>query len=116
MTNVRPLTARERELLSFPRFARVKERFEAQCTASREHSALAGMALREYGAHGPQISGCVREHFPENVKTRLRELAGLASSRDAYEARPRGVRLATIRAIGRAVAARDGSGFYGPQP
>ena len=32
-------------------------------------------ALRQYGDHGSLISGVIRDHFPIDVKTRLRRLA-----------------------------------------
>ena len=100
-----------------PRFATVVAHFEDACRASRLHSEYAAAQLRVFGDHGSQISGCVRDHFPDDRKAVLRDLArkvGVASDR-AHAARPKGVRLATINMIGRLVATRDGSGFYGPQ-
>jgi hypothetical protein len=105
-----------RNLLERPDLAPARDAFARQCGASRAHSALAQQALRDYGSHGPDISGCVREHFPEQVKETLRRLAREASSREAYELRPPRVRMSTMRKLGQAVATRDGSGFYGPQP
>lgn len=32
-------------------------------------------ALHAFGDHGSLISGCVRDHFPEGIKDRLRHLA-----------------------------------------
>jgi hypothetical protein len=92
--------------------------FELACMNSRLHSQLATMYLGEYGDHGSSISGCVRDHFPESVKDTLRSYAVNVTlmSDAAYAARPRRVRFATVRALGRAVAKRDGAGFYGPQP
>ena len=92
--------------------------FAEACGYSRSHSAMAAIALRDYGDHGPQISACVRDHFPEGVKDELRRLAYAVRdfSDKAWQLRPRGVRASTMRALSRAVAARDGSGFYGPQP
>lgn len=46
---------------------------------SRAHDRLARQSLLAYGDHGPNISGCVREHFPTPVKDRLRRLASAAS-------------------------------------
>lgn len=40
-----------------------------------EHSDLTRECLRAYGDHGPLISGVVRDHFPELLKNRLRDLA-----------------------------------------
>jgi len=104
-------------VLTRPDLAQSRALFATACRLSRAHSALAGDALRTHGGHGPQISGCVREHFPEPVKDALRTLARAvgAASDAAWRARPPRVRHATMRALSRAVAARDGSGFYGPQ-
>lgn len=94
-----------------------EQAFTRACARSREHSALAAESLAKYGDHGPDISGCVREHFPEDVKGALRVLARQCSTECdlAYTFRPKGVRVSTIRDLGRAVARRDGSGYYGPQ-
>lgn len=104
--------------LTNPRNAVMVARFAMQCAASREHSALAAIALAEYGDHGAQISGCVREHFPERIKGELRSLARQCSEYgdSARQARPPRMRRDTVNAIARMVATRDGSGFYGPQP
>ena len=103
--------------LTNPKFADAARNFEAACEASRAHDQLAADALAQFGAHGPLISGCVRDHFPESVKDKLRTLARDVTrfSDAAYAARPSRVRLATMRALARDVARRDGSGFYGPQ-
>ena len=92
--------------------------FTAACGYSRAHSALAQWAMSYYGCHGPQISGVVRGHFPEATKNHLRALARActAASDSAYALRPPRVRMATMRKLAQAVAKRDGSGFYGPQP
>lgn len=106
------------DLLSDERFAVVRRRFESACAASREHASKSAAALADYGAHGPLISGCVRSHFPEGVKEELRALARKVTeeSEAAWLARPPRVRESTIRKIGQAIATRDGSGRYGPQP
>lgn len=100
------------------RFATVAHHFTLACKASREHSALAQSAFDKYGDHGPQISGCVRDHFPDHIKDELRFAAREVSRQSelAHASRPKGVRTSTIRAIGQSVATRDGAGFYGPQP
>lgn len=112
MTHLETLAATRPELLPAARF------LAQACEASREHSRLAESALALYGDHGPLVSGCVRSHFPEPVKDRLRSLARQVSraSAQAFDARPPRVRLATMRKLGRAVAAEQGSGYYGPQP
>lgn len=106
------------DLLNRADLAPAAELFAMACASSREHSALARRALTEYGDHGPLISGCVRDHFPEWVKDGLRALARDVTrcSGLAHSLRPKRVRTSTMRALGQAVAARDGSGFYGPQP
>jgi len=45
--------------------------FERACRASRAHSDLSLHALERYGDHGPLISGCVRDHFPDEIKDKL---------------------------------------------
>jgi hypothetical protein len=92
--------------------------FIEACRASRAHSRFAESALRFYGSHGPSVSGCVRDHFPDTVKAVLRNLARNAgdASAKAYRARPARVRESTIRKLGQEIARSHGSGFYGPQP
>lgn len=92
--------------------------FALSCRAARAHDREAKRALSNYGSHGPAISGCVRDHFPDGTKNMLRELARHVREKSdlAYAARPSRVRVSTMRKLARAVAARDGSGFYGPQP
>lgn len=104
--------------LNNPKFAATVAHFTRACRASRLHSSEAQRAFANYGDHGVQISGCVREHFPERIKDRLRFLARLVTTEleKASAARPARVRAATIHKLGRLVATRDGSGFYGPQP
>lgn len=106
------------DILTDPKFSKTVRHFELACQASRLHSELAAIAFRDFGDHGAQISGCVREHFPENVKEQLRFLAREVTTQsvDAMLARPTRVHRSTINRIGRLVATRDGSGFYGPQP
>lgn len=92
--------------------------FTAACGFSRAHSKLAEWALKRFGDHGPGISGCVRDHFPGPLKDHLRHLAkeaARASEMAHYNCRPRRVRRSTLHVLARAVAKRDGSGFYGPQ-
>lgn len=107
-----------KDLLSRPDLREAARWFESACAYSREHDRLAAGCLRRFGDHGPLISGCVREHFPAAYKDKLRALARSVSehSDKAWAAKPPRVRRATLRALARAVAKRDGSGFYGPQP
>ena len=103
--------------LDRPELARAAELFAAACEQSREHDKAAREALATYGAHGPDISGCVRDHFPQSTKDYLRSLARNTAiySKAAHDARPPRVRRATMIRLARAIAARDGCGFYGPQ-
>lgn len=103
--------------LDRPELARAAELFAQSVAAARRHNELAAQALKKYGEHGPAISGAVRSHFPAKVKDELRALARDVSrlSDEAYKARPRGVRVSTMRELARDVATRDGSGFYGAQ-
>jgi hypothetical protein len=104
--------------LTDPKFAACVAHFARACRASRLHSSEARRAFANYGDHGALISGCVRDHFPETIKDRLRALARLVTHESimARNVRPKYVRATTINHIGRLVATRDGSGFYGPQP
>lgn len=90
--------------------------FAKACRASRLHIALAGRAGDRYGWHGSLVSGVMRSHFPETVKIRLRKLARAAGdySDAARQAAPPRVRLSTMNRLAEYIAARDGSGRYGP--
>lgn len=91
--------------------------FEQACKASRDHVKLASESLERLGDHGSLIAGVVRDHFDDQTKDRLRDLAREVTRHSdlAYAARPKRVRLSTIREIGKLVARRDGSGYYGPR-
>lgn len=105
-------------IINEPRFAHAANLFALACAASRYHSMMAQNALRAYGSHGPDISGCVRSHFPDHIKDDLRSYARRVTeySEAGYAARPPRVRRATMVRLARLIATRDGSGFYGPQP
>ena len=109
--------AQAAKLLARPDLQRAAELFADACRISQDHMRAAASALNTYGAHGPDVSGCVRERFPECTKSYLRSLARNVSilTAAANAARPARVRVSTMRALARAVAARDGAGFYGPQ-
>lgn len=104
-------------MLNDPKFAAATYWFEKACEASREHALFARQMLAKYGSHGPDVSGCVRDHFPDHIKESLRNMARNVSrySDNAHASRPRYVRETTMRKLARMVAQRDGSGFYGPQ-
>jgi hypothetical protein len=114
----RKLTKHETHLLERRDLRAARDWFEIACAASRYHSEIAARALAEHGDQGPEISGVVRDHFPEHVKETLRQMAAAVTKHTdaAYKLRPRGVRHSTMKALARAVAASRGSGFYGPQP
>lgn len=100
------------------RFSTVIHELSQSCVASKEHSTLASNALTMYGDEGSLISGCVREHFPQEIKDALRNLAHAvtAHSDAAFAARPSRVRHATMIHIAKLVAGEVGHGFYGFQP
>ena len=91
--------------------------FRDACAYSRMHSRYIAGAMERWGNHGAQISGCIRDHFPEPVKEHARWLAKQVTlaSNAAYSLRPRGVHVATMRRLANEIARRDGTGFYGPQ-
>ncbi len=91
--------------------------FVCAAAASRQHTLKARIAMAKYGDHGPDISGCVRNHFPENIKNQLRGLAHAVSEYNdcGMKARPPRVRLSTMIRLAREVCKRDGTGFYGFQ-
>ncbi len=111
------LSRHSRDLLTRPELAVARGLFVSVCRISREHSASLAEALKTYGDHGPNVSGIGRDHFPECRKSYLRSLARNVGtlSDAAWAAKPPRVRRATMRALARAVARRDGSGLYGPQ-
>lgn len=106
------------DLLTDPKFELPRDLFAAACRFSREWDAMLRAALLAYGEHGSAISGAGREHFPEHIKDALRQKARAVTFNSdlAYKARPKGVRMETMRKLAALVATRDGSGFYGPQP
>jgi len=111
------ITKRGRELLARKDMQPAIKLFEKATRASRAHSKLVSESMDEYGDQGPQISGIIREHFPTDVKNRLRKLArDINKYADAaYYARPKGVRNTTMQALAGAVATKTGTGFYGPR-
>lgn len=109
---------KKRDLLADSDFLASANHFARACAASRAHQDLAIRSCEAYGNHGAPISGCVRDHFPIEVKNRLRGLARRVTNETsaAWGARPPRVRASTMRRLASAIARRDGSGFYGPQP
>jgi hypothetical protein len=107
-----------RNILTRPDLALPREYLAAACALARAHRELTALALARYGDHGPQVSGCIRDHFPEVTKDELRRLGRAinASVSAAWAAKPSRIPQSTMRKLSCAVATRDGSGFYGPQP
>ena len=105
----------KRDLLTDPRFAESAAHFADGARASRNWDLEMGAALRKYGEHGPLISGCGRDHFPEHVKNILRTLARAVSTHNdlAMTKRPPRVRKDTMHALARLIVKRDGGGRYG---
>ena len=91
--------------------------FADTCTQSRAWDKAGRDALAAYGNHGPQISGILRDHFPECTKSYLRSIARNITilSDAAWAAKPARVRHATMLKLARAIVKRDGGGFYGPR-
>ena len=113
---VDPLEETMRNIIRRPDLDRAASLFADACAQSRAWDKAATEALAEYGNHGPQISGCLRDHFPECTKSYLRSLARNVTilSDAAWAARPPRVRRATMLNLARAIVKRDGGGFYGP--
>lgn len=112
------LTKTDKAILARADLAKSAEQFKIACYTSRHYSELCKAYVAEYGeGNGRAISGCYRDHFPHEVKDRLRNMAQSIGiySKLAYSYKPKGVQTATIAKLGRAIARRDGSGFYGPQ-
>ena len=107
----------QRVLEDRPALQAAARRFEAAAKASRDYDELAERCLQRYGDHGPFVSGCCREHFPEREKQKLRALARIVAAENAAgrRARPHGVHKTTMDKLARSIFRRDGSGWYGYQ-
>lgn len=99
-----------------PNLTHAADLFAEACRLAREYNLEMSKALDYYGDHGPQVSGAGREHFPTCTKDHLRSLARNCSIMldAAYAACPPRVRRSTMRKLAAFIAARDGTGFYGP--
>lgn len=83
---------------------------------SRAHTELAKLAMEQHSDHGSLIAGCVRDHFPTEVKDRLRNLAleiGPLMDESKRIWRKSGKHLRTWIRLKDQVVARDGKGYYG---
>lgn len=89
--------------------------FREAAKCSREWDTLYIAALKTYGDHGSQISGCGREHFPESVKELLRVTAHKVTewNEKGRAWKPKRVRSETMHKLARLVCKCEGSGFYG---
>ena len=105
-------------LLERPDLADAARSFAAACENSRRWSAMVSDAVAKYGRPSAVVAGIYSHEFPSDVKEALRRLAlGVTNYTDeGYLLRPRRVRMSTMRRLAAAVATRDGSGYYGPQP
>ncbi|OQA09835.1 MAG: hypothetical protein BWY66_00374 [bacterium ADurb.Bin374] len=104
------------KLLDRPELKRAQKHFEVSAAASREHDRLVSRLYKRHGdGNGVQVSGVIRDHFPEKAKARLRALCHvICEENDAgVAARPSGVWLKTMHELAREVCRRDGTGFYG---
>ena len=112
------LSKSDKALLTRADLAKSAEQFKIACYTSRHYGELCRAYADQFGdGNGRQISGCYRDHFPTEVKDRLRTMAQSIGiySKLAYNYKPKGVQTATIAKLARAIARRDGCGFYGPQ-
>lgn len=91
--------------------------FANACRASREWDEINNTWRSRLGIVGPHTSGIGHRDFPAEVQAKLSGLCETINreSDRGYSLRPRGVRMATMRALASAVAGHDGSGFYGPR-
>ena len=106
---------KDRDITERPALQAAARRFEAAARASREHDELAERCLKRFGDHGVFVSGCVRDHFPEQYKKRLTALARIVAAENeaGRRARPHGVRRTTMDKLARCICRRDDSGYYG---
>ena len=88
------------------------------CIASQTYDKMLRSALETYGDEGPSVSGAGRDHFPDDVKQRLRNQADAVTAYCglAWASKPHKYRDATMRLLAQQCADKHGSGFYGPQP
>lgn len=89
------------ERLKEPQFAEMVECFKAALVQKAIYSRIVKVSLFAYGSHGPDISGVVRDHFPEWIKMTLRNtLRASYSFEDTGRRRaPTGTRSTTVSAI-----------------
>lgn len=106
------------DLLDRPDLAAAARSFAAACENSRRWSAMVSDAVAKYGRPSAAVAGIYSDDFPSDVKEGLRALALRVTHYldDGYARRPSRVRMSTMRRLASAVATRDGSGYYGPQP
>ena len=101
-----------------PKFADAQLAFRMACLMSRLHLDFCKQFIERFGGHGPLVSGVCRDHFPQDAKDILRQLATAVTmySDRGHAARPKHYSSAAMVHLAREVATRHGSGFYGPQP
>lgn len=106
-----------RDLYNDPKFLLAREWFKDACLESQKHGKMLRHALDVFGDYGPNVSGVGKNHFPDETKQRLRDVARnvLFYSSMAWESKPKGVHDSTMRKLSRQCANKHGFGFYGPQ-
>lgn len=105
------------KLLDQPDLERAAYAFRVAAAKASAYDVTLSLCLDVFGKHGPIVSGIGRDHFPDEYKRLLRQLARDATdaTNHAYTLRPRGVHEATMRKVAQAVARKYETGFYGPQ-
>lgn len=104
-----------KKLLNNPKFAETIFWLKVGNAVSRLHTQLVGYGLQHFGDHGPDISQTGRTHFPEELKTQLRDLCADMKEhwRVAEMCWPKGTKTATKNKVRQAVKDEFGCGFYG---
>lgn len=84
-----------------PQFADMVECFRASLIQKATYNRIVRTCLFSYGSHGSDISGIVREHFPEWAKNLLRSTLKMSYSfQDAGRRKaPAGTRSTTVTAV-----------------
>lgn len=105
-------------ILKRPELQSAQRHFANAAQASRLHkNYVAELILKHGDGNGVQVSGVIRDHFPEQAKMNLIAICkNINRENDAgVAARPKHVRKETMFKLARAVCRRDGTGFYGFQ-
>lgn len=89
------------ERLKEPQFADMVECFKASLVQKAAYNRIVRACLFSYGNHGSDISGIVREHFPEWAKVLLRSTLKMSYvfQDEGRRKAPTGTRSTTVTAI-----------------